>query len=190
MIHCNYNFECLKNVEMKGAIDDNLNTIFDSFDNEEYQCPYIRNFGELTKYTCPIRNYLMNPDYKNKLFKINVALVLSSDSEIRSKFSSLFQKIHINHIFESTITKTIIRILELDVKVVIIDIGENDYQGLFKLIRKIRPRLPIIAICQELSDDQYQQLQDVNINYVLVKPIRIGKLIDYISNIDQNPVYL
>ena len=94
----------------------------------------------------------------------------------------MFQMINIDHLFESSISKAVIRILEMDLKLVIIDCDENEINcpECFRMIKKIRPRLPIMAISSEYSDEIHDQYKSSGADYLLVKPLNFEKMIDYI----------
>ena len=161
----------------------------DFFNEKSVECIVNQQTGEpepLGKVYCPIKNYIRNQSDSES--RIHAALVLSKDSQIRKTFSILFRRIHVNYLFESTLSKSIIRILELDIRLMVVDYCEHsqEYRNILKVIRKIRPRLPIMALVYKGNDDIFAELHDAGVRYILNKPLRPEKVMDFIIHI--NPV--
>lgn len=185
MRHCIYNYKCLSHIDW----GETTKKIMNFFDGKTMECAVNQQTGEpesLEKVYCPIKNFIMNQSDSES--RIHAALVLSKDSQIRKTFSMLFRRIHVNYLFESTLSKSIIRILELDIKLMIIDYCEHsyEYRNILKIIKKIRPRLPIMALVHQGDDELYPELHDAGVRFILNKPLRLEKVMDFIIHI--NPV--
>jgi hypothetical protein len=183
MRHCIYNYKCLSQVDWSEKPDNIMNF----FDEKTLECTINQQSDEpLKKVYCPIKSFIQNQsDSENR---IHAALVLSKDTQIRKTFSMLFRRIHVNYLFESTLSKSIIRILELDIKLMIIDNCEhsNEYRNILKVIKKIRPRLPIMALVHKGDDELYAELHKAGVRIILNKPLRPEKVMDFIIHL--NPV--
>jgi hypothetical protein len=182
---CIYNYKCLSNVDWS----ETTNKIINFFDEKTGECFINQQTGEsepLKRIFCPIKDFIQNQTISEK--RIHAALILSKDSQIRKTFSILFRRIHVNYLFESTFSKSIIRILELDIKLMIIDYCEHsqEHRNILKVIKKIRPRLPIMALVNKGNDDIFTELHDAGVRFILNKPLRPEKVMDFIIHI--NPV--
>jgi hypothetical protein len=182
---CIYNYKCLSHVDWS----ETTNKIMKLFDEKTTECPLNQQSDDqepLKRVYCPIKNFIQNQSESEN--RIHAALVLSKDAQVRKTFSMLFRRIHVNYLFESTLSKSIIRILELDIKLMIIDYCEHfhEYRNILKVIKKIRPRLPIMALVHQGDDELYTELHESGVRFILNKPLRPEKIMDFIIHL--NPV--
>ncbi len=103
--------------------------------------------------------------------RIQIALIVSADKGIRQKFARLFSKIGVSYILESSHTKAILRILEVGIKLGIVDITSDSQENLdfIKVMKWMRPRLSIIAIIDETMMDDHDKVINAGAKYCLVK---------------------
>ena len=105
--------------------------------------------------------------------ELKIALIISSDQDIRERISSLLMKIDVSLILERKKRQAIERILHLDLKLVFVDIENEDAEtiDLIQLIKKLRPRLAIIAIIDEGLKELQKQLFDIGVMSCFIKPL-------------------
>ena len=119
------------------------------------------------------------------MISLKIALIASEDKEIRERFSRLLEQIGVSCIIESHGTKALVRILQVDLKLVIVDmvsISGNGFNFL-KVIKSLRPRLPIIAITGDSSEEIRECLLDAGAMYCLVKPVEEKTLKSIVSTL-------
>lgn len=117
--------------------------------------------------------------------KIQVALIVSKDQKIRKKFSDLFSKAGIPHVLESSHTKALLRILNMSIKLGIIDIEDNDKKSLdiLKVIRIIRPRLSLVAVIDESMIENHDHLLAAGAKYCFVKTSRESEIQKFVKEL-------
>jgi DNA-binding response OmpR family regulator len=105
------------------------------------------------------------------LNNLQIALIVSSDNEMRDRFSRLFKKIYVSFVLESDKITALMRILEMDIRIIIFDMESFPTNGIdfIRLIKKIKPRTPIITVTEEMSDEKYKELLDAGAFYCIIK---------------------
>jgi DNA-binding NarL/FixJ family response regulator len=105
---------------------------------------------------------------------LKIALVISADKEIRERFARLLNKVGVSYILESDKTTGIIRLLELDVSLVIVDMSIVHVNGadFIRLIKRLRPRVRLIAITSSTDKEYHDQLIESGAMYCFVKSVK------------------
>ena len=118
---------------------------------------------------------------------MKVALVVSTDMRIRNLFSKLFQKLDISYLFERDRTQALIRILSIDLRLVIVDLDEDnpDEVNFIKVILKLRPRLYIIMITRHTLKDVFPEFIDNKKVYWIIKHAEEDRMQPLISDLLQ-----
>ena len=115
--------------------------------------------------------------------KLKIALIVSTNDDIRKRFSGLLDKIDVSYILESDRTSAVARIMEVPVKLLIADMlfeKENGFDFL-SIVKKVRPRLPIIAITDDPSEEGINRLLDKGVMTCLVQPIKEKEVIEMVG---------
>ena len=116
-----------------------------------------------------------------------ITLIVSSDKDVRERFSRMMEKVGNHYVLESVRTKALVRILETDVKLVIMDTGsqaESDIDFLHA-IKKLRPRMSVITITDDPSEEERDRLYDEGVKYIIIKPFNIKNVTDIVSMASQ-----
>ena len=118
-----------------------------------------------------------------RMTELKVALIVSNDEEIRIRFSGFLDQIQVPYLLESDRTTSIARLMDMDVRVLIVDMLHDDENGLdyLKVVKKLRPRVPIIAITDEIDDEAQNRLLDEGIKYCLTKRMKDQEISDLVS---------
>ena len=105
--------------------------------------------------------------------ELKIALIISSNQDIRERISNLLMKIDVSLILERKKRLAIERILHLDLKLVFVDIEHEDTEAIdfIQLIKKLRPRLAIIAIIDEGLKELQKSLFDIGVMSCFIKPL-------------------
>ena len=105
--------------------------------------------------------------------ELKIALIISSNQDIRERISNLLMKIDVSLILERKMRLAIERILHLDLKLIFVDIEHEDTEAidLIQLIKKLRPRLAIIAIIDEGLKELQKSLFDIGVMSCFIKPL-------------------
>ncbi len=121
---------------------------------------------------------------------LKIAFIVSSDAAVRERLARLLEKIGVAYILERERARVIARILELNVKLIIVDMETEAVNGIdfLRLIKKLRPRVPLIVVTTDLSEEMHNCLLDAGAMYCLVKPVKegevtsvVGQLMGYVS---------
>ena len=104
---------------------------------------------------------------------LKIALIISSNQDIRERISNLLMKIDVSLILERKKRQAIERILHLDLKLVFVDIEQEDTEAIdfIQLIRKLRPRLAVIAIIDEGLVELQNHLFNIGVMSCFMKPL-------------------
>ena len=104
---------------------------------------------------------------------LKIALIVSSNPDIRERISNILMKIDISLILERKKRKALERILHVDIKLVFVDIEPKDKESLdfIRLIKKMRPRVSIIALTNETDEKDQKKYLDAGALYCFVKPV-------------------
>ena len=104
---------------------------------------------------------------------LKIALIVSSNPDIRERISNILMKIDISLILERKKRKALDRILHVDIKLVFVDIEPKDKESLdfIRLIKKMRPRVSIIALTNETDEKDQKKYLDAGALYCFVKPV-------------------
>ena len=81
------------------------------------------------------------------------------------------QKAGISFIFEREQSSALLRLLELNVRVILLDITSKELNGvnLLNLVKKLRPRVPIIAVIERHDELFEQSLYDSGAMFCISK---------------------
>jgi CheY-like chemotaxis protein len=144
--------------------------------NRRFVCDQSMNFGlaELWMCNCPVGVRLITSLRKNSCENMKnprIALIVASEDRIRKLFSRLLRKIKVSFMIESDQTTALLRLLEMHFRVLIVDMSSPQVNGrdFIYLVKKIRPRLPIIAVTESDKPSVYESLLDAGAMYCIVK---------------------
>lgn len=105
---------------------------------------------------------------------LNIALLVSSDENIRHIFPRLFEKANVNYVLEQEDTRALVRLLEMETSLLVIDLDSDPVKGMdfLDLVKRLRPRLPIIVVLSSESETVHEQMKAAGALCCLVKPVR------------------
>ena len=107
------------------------------------------------------------------LNKLNIVLIMSAADDIRKRFSRLLDRSGASYIFEREKTTALVRMLELNVKLMILDLQSADSSSIdfIRLIKRLRPRVSIIAVIPDVPKASIDFLTDSGARYCIIKPV-------------------
>lgn len=116
---------------------------------------------------------------------VKSVMIISSNNYTCEYLSRILDEMEIPYVFERDETRAIARILEMNIRLVVVDMKSlvSDNLDFLKLTRKIWPRLPIIAIADDSSKDELNKFYDPGVTYFFMKPINKKKISDIITSI-------
>lgn len=106
------------------------------------------------------------------------AVIISEDSAIISQISGIISKHNYAIIPANSALNSILKILEKQIDLVIVDLyfPPNTSLELIKIIKRMRPRLPIIALSEDFSLRTVREFIELGIFYCAMKPIQIREI--------------
>ncbi len=116
-----------------------------------------------------------------------IALIVSSDQEIRERFSRLINIMGATCIIEKDRDKALKRLLEVDIRLAIVDMEGDDRKDLEFLneMKKLRPRVPIMAITDDSAEAMRNQLFNQGVYCCFVKPLAKEDTKEIISKVGE-----
>jgi two-component system, NtrC family, nitrogen regulation response regulator GlnG len=109
------------------------------------------------------------------MIKIVKSVVIATDDpEVINQISGLLMKFDCSIIIEKSTIKSIIKVLEMNIDYIILDAGIPDHStfDLVNIIRKTRPKLPIVVISSDSSFETLKELAQTGIYYCAFKPLQ------------------
>ena len=121
------------------------------------------------------------------MIDFQIALIVSSDQEIRERFSRLINKIGATCVIERDRDKALNRLLEIDVRLAILDMDGDDREDLefLSAVKKLRPKVPIMAIIDDSTEGLRDQLFDQGVYCCFVKPLAKKDTKEIISKVGE-----
>ena len=148
----------------------------------ETYCDYRILFGgDLQMCHCPLGYYIATRRSRYKVEKMKnkkIVLIVSSDDDVQIRFSKLLDRNGISFVLEQEPTKALVRLLDMDVKLIIVDIDAHMINPIdfLHVVCKLRPKGPIMAITDEPSKDMCKMLTDEGVKYILAKQFTTQEL--------------
>jgi DNA-binding NtrC family response regulator len=117
--------------------------------------------------------------------KFNSVLLVTEDPMLIKQLNSILQNQDYSVIIEDSKIKSILKILENDVSLIMIDIDMpmNSHIDLIMIIKKTRPRVPIITFSTDTSLDTLRKFVQAGVFYCALKPIRYQELEQVIEKV-------
>lgn len=185
MTECRFNYRCLLDPQWQSMVslsDEDNHMLCHVTDNENCY-----NHLQLTENkiccNCAVGNYLKKRlSAQGKPEKIEVVLISANDDDIRNYFAFLLDKIGKSYIFERDRTKAVLRILEMEVKLLIIEFENLDAAAFefIDLIKRIRPKLAVITVTKQINEILHDRLIEKGVKYNIVMPATFDKVADSI----------
>lgn len=121
------------------------------------------------------------------MIDFQIALIVSSDQEIRERFSRLINQIGATCVIEKDRDKALHRMLEVEVRLAILDMEGDDRENLdfLSAVKKLRPRLPIMAITDNSTEELRNQLFNQGVYCCFVKPLAKKDTKEIISKVGE-----
>ena len=122
------------------------------------------------------------------LNELNIVLIMSADDDIRKRFSRLLDRIGAAYLFEKERTRVIVRILEMDLRLIVVDLpSENgDSIDFVRLIKKLRPRLPVMVILSDPLITEADRFLEAGARYCVIKPVKEEQMVGFVEESVRN----
>ena len=107
-----------------------------------------------------------------------LAIITSEDPTIKNQISEIILKYNYSLIQTNSALNSVLKILEKQVDIFIIDLDflQNTGLDLIKIIKRMRPRLPIIVLSEDFSLDTVRKFTESGVFYCAMKPIQIYEI--------------
>lgn len=117
-------------------------------------------------------------------------IIATEDSEVINQLSNIILEEDYSIIIEKSQTKSTLKALEHQVDLLILDLAQPDpsKMDLLNIIRKTRPRLPIIVLSEDNSIETLRELAAAGVFYCALKPIikdEITEVIQAVTHYDE-----
>lgn len=105
-------------------------------------------------------------------------VVATEDLTVQELVKKILKPYDYTVIFEKSTTASILKILEQEIASIIIDleIPTDSNFDLLKIVKKVRPRLPIIALTEDYSLETVRKITEIGVFYCAARPIQVGEL--------------
>ena len=105
-------------------------------------------------------------------------VVATEDPVIINQIGSILVQHDYSILVEKSAIKSILKILEQEIYFLILDLDilSNSHLDLINIIRKTRPRLPIVVLSEDNSLETVRELSQAGVFYCALKPIQTGEI--------------
>ena len=105
-------------------------------------------------------------------------VVATDDLSMRDELGPFFKNRDYVVSFEKIGSRAILKLLEQDVDIFILDLKDDDNSNLdlINIIQKTRPRLPIVALSEDTSIERVRDLVERGVFYCAMKPVQIAEM--------------
>ena len=105
-------------------------------------------------------------------------VIATEDPVVINQLSTILLRYDYSVIIEKSTIKSILKILEQEIKFLILDIDspQNSNMDLIDIIKRTRPRLPIVVISEDNSLVTIRKLAEAGVFYCALKPLQIGEM--------------
>jgi len=106
------------------------------------------------------------------------AVIASEDPAIIDQISGIIVKHNYSIILAKTALNSILKILEKQVDLLIVDLAfpQTTSLDLIKIIKRMRPRLPIIVLSEDFSLNTVRKFIESGVFYCAMKPVQIYEI--------------
>lgn len=107
-----------------------------------------------------------------------LAIIASEDQAIKDQISGIILKHNYSVVHTKSALNSILKILEKQVDLLVVDLAfqENSSLDLIKILKRMRPRLPIIVLSDDFSLDTVRKFIESGVFYCAMKPIQICEI--------------
>lgn len=104
-------------------------------------------------------------------------LLASNDAEVVDSLLPVFRTLDLNGIVVNRGGEVLLTLLDVDFQLIVLDTDLDGISGteVFPIIRRIRPRIPVIITSSNLTLDQGKELAENGVLYRLSKPINLDE---------------
>jgi len=118
-------------------------------------------------------------------------VVATHDFAVRDVLDRFFTNRNYSVSFEQMGSKAILKLLEKPIDIFILDLDDDDNSTLdiIEVIRRTRPRLPIVVLSDSTSLDRVRRLSEAGVFYCAMKPVQImeiEKVVEALERYRQN----
>jgi len=119
------------------------------------------------------------------LLSANIVIAASDNSVINALNTIMIDR-NYSVLIENSNTAALLQVLDQNAELLIIDLDMNKNNGLdfIRIVRKTRPRLPIIALAEDPEIETLQEILNMGVYYWTFKPVlpdEINKFLDAIE---------
>ncbi len=119
---------------------------------------------------------------------IRSSIIVSTDAGVVNQITNILMQHDFTVTIEKSIIKFISSMLEKDISLLIFDLDSPDGQNFdsIDIIRKLRPRLPIIILSKDNSFETLKILVQKGVFYSAIKPIQTEEIEEVIKAVAQS----
>ncbi|MFO7524491.1 MAG: hypothetical protein R6W68_03475 [Ignavibacteriaceae bacterium] len=114
---------------------------------------------------------------------MNTILLLSNNIEHRLQMQEICNELDINLMVISNVIDFILEVEKNDYQTIFIDGSpDEEYLKLVQILKKIRPRIPIVFITDNVHKENLQKIYNEGVFYLYTSPINKDILIEVINS--------
>lgn len=119
---------------------------------------------------------------------VKSSVIVSEDSKVATQLTDILLKHDYTVTIEKSILKFICNILDKEINLLILemDVPKTFILDSIEIIRKIRPRLPIIVVMADTSLDALKTMVQKGVFYTAIKPLQSEDLTEVIKALDRS----
>jgi len=106
------------------------------------------------------------------------AVIASENADLIDQISNIMVEYDYSLIVVKSAIESILKILEqeADLLMLDLDLSENTVMDLIDIIKKMRPRLPIVVLPDDFTIDTVRKLTKAGVFYCAMKPVQIEEI--------------
>jgi DNA-binding NtrC family response regulator len=109
---------------------------------------------------------------------VKSAVIASENPDLIDQLSNIMVEYDYSFIIVKSAIESILKILEQEVDLLILDsdFAENTIMNSINIIKKMRPRLPIVVLPEDFAIDTVRKLTKAGVFYCAMKPVQIDEI--------------
>lgn len=118
---------------------------------------------------------------------MNKLVLASFDVQVIAVFEQVLQKSAFRLVIEKNKLQAIWDTFDDSVVCLVMDLDLRDAESLafLKIVKKIRPRLPLVVLLTEETSIQSRSLAEIGIYYRTLKPLRLEEIVELMRGIEK-----
>ena len=114
---------------------------------------------------------------------VSTVVIATDDRALISKLSGILLERNYSIVIEKSKTRSVLKILDQKIDLLILDLDDQKSSclDLINIIKKTRPKLPIITISKDSSIETIRKIKEMGVFYNAIKPIQTKEIAQVID---------